>query len=383
MFDPEAIARALTPLRSLFLDDADTAAHFERHVSALIRRMPRKSEGEIVSWRAPEGSVFAVDVSDIYALELDVGLFRENVDLVAFLSMLEPGTVVWDIGTNFGLYAVCAARRVGPSGHVFAAEANPTVLDLARRNAKANGVAGNIQFIDAAISDHAGEADFYLSADNAFSGLSFTSRSKLRGKYTVQLKRIDDVWGENGKLPIGAMKIDVEGSEAECLAGATAALAASPEVILLVEASYKNLRDRSFEPLFTFLERCVGQDRSLWLSDRGNLVRVERSEAIRETLPRFSGNLLVLPPSESWGTRLEEAWRLARAKAMLPPSQSEFADGVRALFSLYLELERMHFEHTESVRNFEETVRRVASDAEVAIRSAADSLGQLAGTVEK
>jgi len=53
---------------------------------------------------------------------------------------IRPGTVVLDVGANFGQMAVLFAKLVGPRGHVHAFEAEPFVGRILQKNIEANGV---------------------------------------------------------------------------------------------------------------------------------------------------------------------------------------------------------------------------------------------------
>ena len=56
---------------------------------------------------------------------------------------LKPGMVVADIGAGVGYMSLRMARRVGPSGKVYANDLQPPMLDLLRQNAAKAGI-GNI-----------------------------------------------------------------------------------------------------------------------------------------------------------------------------------------------------------------------------------------------
>lgn len=57
-----------------------------------------------------------------------------------FLSAhLKRGGTLADVGANIGVFAVPAARRVGPAGHAIAIEASPRIIPYLRKNIGLNG----------------------------------------------------------------------------------------------------------------------------------------------------------------------------------------------------------------------------------------------------
>ena len=65
---------------------------------------------------------------------------------------LKPGMVVADIGAGVGYMSLRMARRVGPSGKVYANDLQPPMLDLLRQNAAKAGI-GNIVTVAGDIAD--------------------------------------------------------------------------------------------------------------------------------------------------------------------------------------------------------------------------------------
>jgi len=65
---------------------------------------------------------------------------------------LKPGMVVADIGAGVGYMSLRMARRVGPSGKVYANDVQPPMLDLLRQNAAKAGI-GNIVTVVGDIAD--------------------------------------------------------------------------------------------------------------------------------------------------------------------------------------------------------------------------------------
>jgi ubiquinone/menaquinone biosynthesis C-methylase UbiE len=65
---------------------------------------------------------------------------------------LKPGMVVADIGAGVGYMSLRMARRVGPSGKVYANDLQPPMLDLLRKNAAKAGI-GNVVTVVGDVSD--------------------------------------------------------------------------------------------------------------------------------------------------------------------------------------------------------------------------------------
>jgi len=65
---------------------------------------------------------------------------------------LKPGMVVADIGAGVGYMSLRMARRVGPSGKVYANDLQPPMLDLLRQNAAKSGI-GNIVTVVGDVAD--------------------------------------------------------------------------------------------------------------------------------------------------------------------------------------------------------------------------------------
>lgn len=73
---------------------------------------------------------------------------RAESDRIATLLDLGPGKVVADVGAGDGEYAVAMAKRVGPSGRVYATEVSRSQLDGIRKAAERAGLA-NVVVVEA------------------------------------------------------------------------------------------------------------------------------------------------------------------------------------------------------------------------------------------
>ncbi len=64
-------------------------------------------------------------------------LARTNPLLLRFArEFVKPGSVVWDIGANVGLFSFAAASKAGPRGIVLSVEPDPFLADLLYRSAR-------------------------------------------------------------------------------------------------------------------------------------------------------------------------------------------------------------------------------------------------------
>ena len=144
----------------------------------------------------------------------------------AFERIINPGAVVYDIGANVGYFSLLSAVLVGSGGFVYAFEPLPRNVEFLRKHIKLNKL-NNIQVVDAAVSDHTGEAWFNLGASSAMGHLSES------GEVQVRLVSLDRLLSERLLKPPDFMKIDVEGAEYDVLCGAQEMIRAHRPVLFL------------------------------------------------------------------------------------------------------------------------------------------------------
>lgn len=171
------------------------------------------------------------------------GSFEPNE--FAFLDrVLMPGMVFVDVGANDGYYTLFAARRVGPSGRVVAAEPSSRERAHLQRNLGRNGL-DNVTVVPAAIGAAAGLADLHL-AHGVHAGHntlgSFAHDDVVRASLErVPIEPLDAVIARLNLPRVDFVKIDVEGAEAGVIAGASTVLK-SMRPLLLLEVNDKALR---------------------------------------------------------------------------------------------------------------------------------------------
>jgi len=160
---------------------------------------------------------------------------RRTAGQLALLDrLLRPGDVVWDVGAHHGFVMLTAARAVGPEGTVWAFEPSALNRAVLERHLFWNDVP-NAMLLPYALADHQGEDSF------GGDGTSKTFRLGA-GEETVQVRRGDRLI-EEGMCPAPTfVKIDVEGAEADALAGLLPALPPSARLVIAIHDRWADRR---------------------------------------------------------------------------------------------------------------------------------------------
>jgi FkbM family methyltransferase len=144
----------------------------------------------------------------------------ETALLKTFADAISPGTVIYDVGANVGIYALLACIRTGPAGSVYSFEPAERNFAYMQRHIALNRVE-NCTLVQAAVSDSDGTQRFAAAAwEHSMGHLS------ADGEIEVRSVTLDScIYGEAGFRPPDVIKIDVEGAEREVLRGASRAIA--------------------------------------------------------------------------------------------------------------------------------------------------------------
>lgn len=134
-----------------------------------------------------------------------------------FERALSPGMVVLDLGAFVGRYSLFAARRVGPSGRVYAFEPDPRNFPFLAGNIAANGMQDRVLAFPYAVAERSGTKTLFLDpAEGSGSSLFFSRRRGVPGT-PVQCVALDEFLDES--LMVDVVKLDVEGGEYWALRG--------------------------------------------------------------------------------------------------------------------------------------------------------------------
>ena len=132
--------------------------------------------------------------------------------------LVQTGWTVIDAGANFGWHAVHLARRVGPTGRVFAFEPIPGTFRELTANATLNDC-GNLTTCETALGSVQGNVTFYLPGVDWGAGAASQFLDQGEKVYARML-RLDDFLDEQAVDNVDFIKADIEGGELNLLQGA-------------------------------------------------------------------------------------------------------------------------------------------------------------------
>ena len=213
---------------------------------SLIRRCASLVYQEGRVYRVPLGPLRGVKLR--YEAQVNVremlGLWeKQSFAIVARLQRAglfgNGGDVAYDVGANFGLYAIYLARHVVPRGQVYAFEPADVPRQLMVCNVGVNGLA-NVTVEAKACSAVDGEVEFFLSANHHTSSLE---RQRACGEAEhcesarVASVTLDSHWRDAGQQgrQIVLVKMDIEGGGTQALKGC-AEIARSQRCYFLIES---------------------------------------------------------------------------------------------------------------------------------------------------
>jgi FkbM family methyltransferase len=199
----------------------------------------------------PRGTV----ASNIWA-----GLRREGLEVSFLLSVLEPGMILFDVGTNAGLLAISAAKKIGGKG-VFAFEARPSIGDLLRRNLLLNRLA-DVNVVHMVMGDSVGEGALQIDARGRDSrntpGQAMHPDRHVDGHQDVRITTVDFFMKDREVPRVDVMKVDLQGAELMLFRGARNLLERADAPLILYEGSGSLTRRFGYHPveILWFLEAC-------------------------------------------------------------------------------------------------------------------------------
>jgi FkbM family methyltransferase len=167
----------------------------------------------------------------------DHGVY-EPIFYSAFVREMRPGMQVLDVGGHVGFFALGAALRTGPRGHVHVFEPTPETVRILMRHIELNSWEDRVTVFAGVVADKDGEMTFYTHDTSMASSLSRANTVDLNPERPKQARSLTvpaitlDTYCQRNDIRPNVIKIDVEGAELLVLQGGREVLASSNPVIL-------------------------------------------------------------------------------------------------------------------------------------------------------
>jgi FkbM family methyltransferase len=172
------------------------------------------------------------------ALDYPAKLMTREPETIAWLGTLDERAVLWDIGANIGAYSLYAARR---GARVWAFEPAPASFAALSDNIRVNSLDGKIAALPIGLGGARGVHWLHMSTTNPGS-VSHTLSADSHGTSEFRQAALSydvDGFRRDFSLPQPThIKLDVDGIEADILAGAAETLGAPSLRSLLVEIDF-------------------------------------------------------------------------------------------------------------------------------------------------
>lgn len=153
---------------------------------------------------------------------------RLNLDgetlLTSIIPNVKSGEVVYDVGSNVGLYSLSIAVHQ-PSASIFAFEPNPETFLKLKSNLELNKeFSSSIRPLQVALGNTNGINNFLLSSQHERSSLyeynATWDNAQIKRRVSVEVRTIDSLIAEGRLPPPNHLKIDAEGADPLIIEGA-------------------------------------------------------------------------------------------------------------------------------------------------------------------
>ncbi len=151
------------------------------------------------------------------------------------LSCIKKGQTFVDVGANIGYFSVIAGDRVGAEGNVFCFEPEARNFSVLQKNIHDANLP-QVKLEQAALSDHEGRGEIYLSDDNYGDHQVYRNHEELTDRPQQAIRFVQ---GDNylAHLPsVDFIKIDTQGAEFHVISGLQKTIERSlPHLNMLIE----------------------------------------------------------------------------------------------------------------------------------------------------
>lgn len=170
-----------------------------------------------------------VNLMTNYILREQGDWFEDEINFVR--KFVEPGMNAIDIGANYGLYASAMASSLTGEGKLWCFEPTPNTAAALRNTIAKNAFEDTVEVIEAGLSDHEGEASFFMAPNAELNSLTRDENSDME-EVTIKLRTMDECAKSFGWPAIDFIKLDAEGEEINILKGGEDFFASQSPVVM-------------------------------------------------------------------------------------------------------------------------------------------------------
>ena len=228
------------------------------------------------------------------SLDLSVNGIYNELDTKIVTNHIRPNDVVIDIGAHIGYYSLIFAKLVGPHGHVFSFEPEPSNFKLLEKNIKINNYK-NITIAQKAVSNKNTKSNLYVGQQSSGANRLYEPKKKFTQDFKITEV---DCLELDSFLPIVSskinfIKIDIEGSEYNALLGMKKIIEKNTNLIIFTEFDPIAIADsgENSEKVIDFL---INQGFDIFIVDENlqKLVRTNKKDLLNIKFQNKTINLL-------------------------------------------------------------------------------------------
>lgn len=150
---------------------------------------------------------------------------EDSMDAYTASYLPQPGDVIWDVGAHAGATSYFFSTMVGPTGKVFAFEPDDLTHDYLLRNIELHSLE-NVVPVKKALARESGASLFSMDGTLGAGLADFTQCASKQHIREVETISLADACREYGVPSL--VKMDIEGAEADVIAGAAPFLKDTP-----------------------------------------------------------------------------------------------------------------------------------------------------------
>jgi FkbM family methyltransferase len=204
------------------------------------RTLIGRNDREIV---VRDGLRYDLDLSQGIDFAIYLGGIFERSTALALSKLVQPSSLVLDIGANIGAHTLRLAKLVGPHGRVLAFEPTEFAFDKLSRNLSLNpALASRVEAFHCFLT----ESDEVRVPSEIYSSWPLVEEAGLHGLHlgremkteSARARSLDSVLDSYSDWKVQLVKLDVDGFECDVLQGATTMLREVRPIFVMELAPY-------------------------------------------------------------------------------------------------------------------------------------------------